>query len=101
METKTKLVKAVKDYFFTLALAVTFIGFSAFKAAEGKRQTNHYKLVGNEYRMVDLSSGTCQPTTPNTCLWEIESDELTIPQNEAQNPQPYQQGEFDGDFVTE
>jgi hypothetical protein len=36
METKTKLVKAVKDYFFTLALAVTFIGFSAFKLAETK-----------------------------------------------------------------
>lgn len=76
-------------------------GFSAFKASSKKRTTNHYKLVDNEYRMVELLSGTCQPITSNTCLWLIESEELTIPLIEAPNPQPYQQGEFNGDFATE
>lgn len=83
----------------TVAVAValaSFIGFNSFKKAD----THQYKLVNGEYRMVDPSSGECQPLTPETCLWTIESDELTIPQNEAPSPEPYNQGEFDGDFAT-
>ncbi len=34
-----KSVKVVKDYFFILALVVTFIGFSAFKTIEIKHQS--------------------------------------------------------------
>ncbi|APU97854.1 hypothetical protein BV902_17220 [Sphingobacterium sp. B29] len=83
----------------TVAVAIavaSFFGFNSFKKAD----THLYKLVDGEYRMVDESSGECQPTTPNTCLWEIESNDLTIPQNQAPSPQPVRQGEFDGDFAT-
>lgn len=75
---------------------VSFVGFNSFKKAD----PNLYKLVGGEYRMVDQNSGTCQPTTPETCLWEIESNELTIPVSENPSKQPYEQGEFDGNFAT-
>lgn len=83
----------------TVAVAiamVSFFGFNSFKKAD----THLYKLVNNEYRMVDPLSGACQPTTPETCLWEIESNELTIPVSENPAKQPFEQGEFDGDFAT-
>lgn len=83
----------------TAAVAVallSFIGFNSFKKAD----THLYKLVNDEYRMVNPSSGECQPTTPETCLWEIESNELTIPASENPAKQTFEQGEFDGDFAT-
>ena len=91
----------LKQYAFMLALAAMFVGFSAFKASESKLQTNYYKLVGSEYRMVDYDSGECEPETTNTCLWIIESDDLTIPVGQASNPQPHGEGNFNGEFATE
>lgn len=92
-------MKNLKTVIAATLAAITIIGFSAFKAT--KATTNYYKLVDSEYRMVDIESGTCQPLSSETCLWEIESEDLTIPVNQASNPQPHLQGEFDGDFATE
>ncbi|MDR2274910.1 MAG: hypothetical protein LBF27_28635 [Sphingobacterium sp.] len=75
---------------------VSFVGLNSFKKAD----TNLYKLVNGEYRMVDPESGECEHITPETCLWEIESDELTIPASQNPSTQPYDQGEFTGDFAT-
>lgn len=94
-----KLLNFIKKNVLLVAAFATVIGFSAFKAT--KATTNYYKLVGSEYRMVDFESGDCQPLSSETCLWIIESEDLTIPVNQANNPQPHLQGEFDGEFATE
>lgn len=83
----------------TVAVAIavaSFFGFNSFKKAD----THLYKLVGSEYRMVDPSSGSCESPFDKTCLWEIESNELTIPQEEAPSAQEYSQGEFNGNLAT-
>lgn len=83
----------------TVAVAIavaSFFGFNSFKKAD----PHYYKLVNGEYRMVVQSSGSCQPGNPETCLWKIESDELTIPESADPTREAYSTGEFNGDYAT-
>jgi len=90
METKTKLVKAVKDYFFTLALAVTFIGFSAFKYVHSTQapEDGWYEVIPDAANPNDESlqqigqkldqappqsgAGCSQDNTGHRCAVELE-----------------------------
>lgn len=76
---------------------VSLIGFNSFKKAE----TNLYKLVDNTYHRVDPLSGECREPLTETCLWEIESNELSMPKDQAPNAIAHAKGEFDGNLATE
>jgi len=63
-----KTVKVVKDQFFTLALAATFVGFSAFKFA-------HHNQADSGWYSIEVD-----PSDPdNKDLQQIQSFESTAP----------------------
>ena len=58
----TKVTNFIKQHFFTLALAATFVGFSAFKFSQPERQNLFwYDLQGNP-----ISDGA-QPEPDGAC----------------------------------
>ncbi|MGK6352224.1 hypothetical protein [Parapedobacter sp. DT-150] len=90
-----KAITFIKQYFFMLALAATFVGFSAFKYAErfAAPQSGWYEVeatgdVPSEYdnpenqtigsHLESDPSGDCNPTNEEKpCAVFLEFDELT------------------------
>lgn len=63
MATK-KVVTFIKQYFFMLALAATFVGFSAFKFTEVKQATVWFE-TNDAGEILDVTNG--QSSSPNGC----------------------------------